>query len=78
MMTDEPVMLDTPEQIQMFALLQCRGRLQLELKGLRFKQSTIQAINRAYGQNLRTRKAALEFIEKTIDEYKAEHFPRVP
>jgi hypothetical protein len=42
MMTDEPVMLDTPEQIQMFALLQCRGRLQLELKGLRFKQSTIR------------------------------------
>jgi hypothetical protein len=77
-MTDEPVMLDTPEQIHMFGLLQARGRLKLELKGIRFKQSTIAAINRAYGQNLRTRKQALAFLEKTIEEYKTEHFPHVP
>lgn len=65
---DGTIILDTPGEIQMFALLQARHRLKLEMKGLKFRDSTIAAINRQFGTGLRTRKQALAFINKTIKD----------
>ena len=53
-------MLDRPEQIQMFALLQAAYRLSLEIRtGLKFRQSTLAAVQRAGITTKKTKKGAL-------------------
>lgn len=47
MSQDGAVVLDTPAQINMFALLQSAHRLALEINtGLKFRQSTLSALHR--------------------------------
>jgi hypothetical protein len=75
-MTDQPtqqpaIVLDTPEQIQMFALLQAAYRLALEINSpLKFRQSTLAALQHAGITSKRTKKGALEDLVLKI---KKEH-----
>lgn len=41
--------IDTPEGIEAFRLLSIKGRLSLELKGLRFRINTFPAVKREFG-----------------------------
>lgn len=44
------IILDTPDQIAAYQLLALRGRLSLEVKGLRFKEGSTSAyLKRTYG-----------------------------
>lgn len=61
-------MIDTPEGIEAFRLLQMRGRLQLEVKGLRFRINTAQAIRREFGLKTRSKKKLLEEYEAILRE----------
>lgn len=55
-----PIILDTPDQIQMFALLQSAYRLSLEINtGLKYRQSTLSALRRAGITDKRTKRGAL-------------------
>lgn len=42
-------MLDTPDQIEAFRLLSIRGRLKLEMRGIRFRISTFGYVRREFG-----------------------------
>lgn len=66
-MNDEGFVLDKPSQIEMFGLLQARGRLHLEIKGIRFRQSTLAALQRAGITKARTRAKALEDLNRHIE-----------
>lgn len=59
--------LDQPHQIKMFGLLATRGRLHLELKGLKFKQSTLAALQRAGITTARTKAKALVDLNAYIE-----------
>lgn len=59
-------MLDRPEQIAMFGLLQARGRLHLEVRGLGFRSSTLAALKRAGISDARTKWAALWDLNRHI------------
>lgn len=62
-------MLDRPEQIQMFALLQAAHRLSLEIKtGMKFRQSTLAAVQRAGITTKKTKKGALVDLIAVIQE----------
>lgn len=62
-------MLDQPEQIQMFALLQAAHRLSLEINtGMKFRQSTLAAVQRAGITTKKTKKAALKDLVAAIVE----------
>lgn len=67
-MSDESgaTVISTPEGIEMFGLLQARGRLHLEIKGLKFRQSTLAALQRAGITSKRTRKGALTDLNAHI------------
>jgi hypothetical protein len=65
--------VDTPEGIAYFQMLSIRGRLQLEIKGLRFRVSTLKAANRIYGTNFRRRQQMLDYLNKEIDRIQREH-----
>ena len=43
------MMIDTPAGIQAFRLLSLRGRLQLEIKGLKFRIATCPIIKQEFG-----------------------------
>jgi hypothetical protein len=60
--------LDTPEDIEYFRLLSLRGRLQLELQGIKFRLSTLKAVNKTLGTNYRTKVAALAALDDYIEE----------
>jgi hypothetical protein len=62
------VVLDTPEQIEFFQLLAMRGRLQLEMKGLRFRTSTLKAVNKKLGTNYKRKAQAVEALTAIIEE----------
>ena len=67
-------MLDTPEDIQMFAYLQAAYRLSLEIRtGLKFRQSTLAAVQRAGITTKRTKKGGLRdliaFIQSVNPNY---------
>jgi hypothetical protein len=64
----------TGDGIAYFQLLSIRGRLKLEIAGIRFKgPNTLKSVNAIFGQNFKTKKAALEFIEEKVVEWKREH-----
>lgn len=49
-MSDELIILDTPDQIEAYRLLAIKSRLKLELLGMRFKDgSTFAYVKRTYG-----------------------------
>lgn len=61
------VMLDTPRGIQMFGLLQARSRLHLEIKtNLKFRQSTLAALQRSGITDKRSKWAALVDLNRHI------------
>lgn len=66
------VICDTPESIQLFQLLSIKGRLKLELTGIKFHLNTVTAVNRIFKQPFPAgkngRRKALEFIQERIDE----------
>jgi len=50
MSSDDMIIIDTPDGIEAFRLLAIRGRLKLELSGLRFKGgSTFAYVKREFG-----------------------------
>lgn len=62
------IILDTPEQIEMFAWLQVKYRLKIEVEsGGRFRQSTLAAVNRALGTTFRSKKKCYEFVCELLE-----------
>lgn len=62
------IVCDTPESIEFFQLCSMRGRLQLELKGIRFRVPTLPAVNRKLGTHYRRKQQALDHLEREIAE----------
>jgi hypothetical protein len=63
------IMLDTPAQINMFGLLQARGRLHMEIKtGMKFRQSTLAALQRNGLTTARSKWAALVDLNRYIGD----------
>jgi hypothetical protein len=61
--------IDTPEGIDAFRMLSIRGRLKLEMAGLRFRINTFAAVRRELGLPPRTpRKKVLEAWEAKMRE----------
>jgi hypothetical protein len=48
-MSDKIIVLDTPEQIEAFRLLAIKGRLKMEMRGIRFRISTFGVVRREFG-----------------------------
>lgn len=64
--------IDTPDGIAFVQLLSIRGRLRLEIAGLKFSVPTLRNI-KAMGivpESCRTKKAALAIVEELIAEMK--------
>ena len=56
------IICDTPESIEAFRLLAIRGRLKLELRGLKFKgRSLNSSVKRKYGFNGNKQKVLAQF-----------------
>jgi hypothetical protein len=65
--------LDTPEQIELFHLLQMKYALRIEIRtGLRHSRgSVLKLVNNVLNTNHRTKKAALAALEAHIDQVEA-------
>lgn len=65
--------LDTPNQIELFHLLQMKYALKIEIStGLRHSRgSVLNLVNNVLNTNLRTKKAALAALEAHIDSVEA-------
>jgi len=76
--SDEAIVLDTPEDIEFFQLLSIRGRLKIEMKGIRFKQGmrSTSAAARAMGFKGRSRKELVEAMTVEIERRIAERQQR--
>jgi len=71
-MNDNLIVCDTPDKIHMFSLLSMKGRLKLEMKGLRFKpiqgQSTASVVKKMFGLKKGCRnEKALAMLEAEIE-----------
>jgi hypothetical protein len=63
------LVIDNPDRELMF-LLQCKHRLPLEMKGIRFKGlSATTLVNRRYNKQFRRKAHALEFVTERLAEY---------
>lgn len=62
------VVLDQPYQLEIFKLGQVVHRLELELKGLGFRQPTLKPARRYYNLKPKTKAAALEVLEPVYRE----------
>lgn len=58
--------IDTPDGIEMFALLSMKGRLKLEIQGLRFRVPTAPAVRRKIGSTTRSKAKLLIELEAYI------------
>lgn len=69
----DTIVIDTPEGIAFFRLLQLRGALRIEVElGLRMgRGSLLAAVNREYGTNFRRKADALAFLDEVVEEVKA-------
>lgn len=74
-MTDETVVIDTPEGMSHFAMCQVIGRLRIETEtGLKFRSSTLKAAQKAYGVRSRTKAGALqEMLDLYVYTYGKEY-----
>jgi hypothetical protein len=67
------IIWDSPDRDLMF-LIQAKARLKLEIQipGLRFNtsKSTMSLVNDKYGRKFRRKQHALDFVQKTLEEYK--------
>jgi hypothetical protein len=71
-MSEQSIIIDTPAGMEVFKLLQCIGRLRIEVNtGLAFRQSTLQAAKRYYGLTCSTKRKALELLEDLHAQVKA-------
>lgn len=70
-MSSRAVVFDTPEGIEYFRLLSMKGRLKLEIKGLRFRIATMPAVNKVLGTRYRSKQKALDHLTLYIEE----HYP---
>lgn len=62
--------IDTPEGLHAFALLQTIHRLALEINtGLKFRQSTLAAVQRAGYTAKKTKKGALQDMVEAMQEF---------
>lgn len=72
-MSDGVIVCDTPDKIRFFQLLSMKGRLKLEMKGMRFKgrTTTAAAIKKMLGlpKGCRNQKA-MDALEQEIDAMK--------
>lgn len=74
-MSDDTIVCDTPDKIRMFSLLSMRGRLKLEMKGMRFKSvrgmTTASVIKKMFGlpKGCRNQKA-MDRLEEEIESMK--------
>lgn len=67
-MTDRAIIVDTPDGIEFFQLCAMRGRLQLEMWGMRSRVPTLKAVNKKLGTNYKRRAQAVEALDKIIQE----------
>jgi hypothetical protein len=66
-MSDQAVIIDTPEGIELYRLLVMRSRLRFEIQtGLRFRVSTLKGVNKHLKCKCRTKAQALEVLEEHI------------
>lgn len=74
-MNDDTIVCDTPDKIRFFQLLSMKGRLKLEMKGMRFKpvrgMTTASVIKKMFGlpKGCRNQKA-MDALEAEIDGMK--------
>ena len=66
MSVDHVVVYDTPDSIKLFQLLSMKGRLKLEIAGLRFHVPTGPAVRKMIGSSTRSKKKLLEELESYI------------
>ena len=74
-MSDEAIVCDTPDEIRFFSLLSMRGRLKMEMRGLRFKpvrgMTTATVVKKMFGLPKRCRnEKALARLEEEIESMK--------
>ena len=72
-MEGKMLVCDTPEKIRFFQLISLRGRLKLEIKGMKFRgpSSTATAVKKMFGLSVRCRNAtALARLEEEIRNMK--------
>lgn len=62
----QAIMLDTPEAINAFMLASLRGRLRLEIKGMKCKGPSALAIAKKRFPGIKTREEALEKISAIL------------
>ena len=60
------IMLDTPEQINRFMLAALRGRLKLEMAGMKFRGKSGLAIAKARFPGVKTREEALAKVQEAL------------
>lgn len=64
------IVIDTPSGIDHVQNLAMTGRLKIEIEtGLKFRLSTLAAVNRKFGTNFRTKRRALTFMEEQLLAY---------
>lgn len=59
--------IDTPKGIEYFRMLSIRGRLQLEMTGIRFRLPTLKNANRIYGTNFKRRQQMIDYLNERIE-----------
>lgn len=67
------IIIDTPEGIEAFRLLSIKGRLSLELKGLKFKRgahgsSTFAYVKREWGFKGNNQKVYEQYVQMLVDK----------
>lgn len=65
----------TGPHIHLFALMSMRGRLKLELLGLRSQTPTAPAVRKAIGSTTRSKQRLLDELNAYIEKYVANHPP---
>ncbi len=73
-MSNEGFVIDTPEGIAFFRLLQFIARLKIEINtGLKSRQPTLKIARQVYGLKSKTKQGALRELEQLRDQLKAAH-----
>lgn len=64
-----PIVIDTPDGIAFFRLLQLRGALRIEINtGMRNSRgSVLAAVNQQFGTSFKRKQAALDYLNELIE-----------
>jgi hypothetical protein len=68
-MAEEPTLIVTADGMAHFRICQLIGRLKIEVKGLKFRQSTLAIVRDLYGVKSRTKQGALEELLRIYKEH---------